>query len=56
VNHQQIRAHIQNEFLPYSKEEIQAIASHINLMHLENDRAKSEYMKEKAYRKAESTI
>lgn len=56
VNHQQIRAHIQNEPLPHSKEEIQTIASHINLMHLENDRAKSEYMKEKAYRKAESTI
>ena len=56
VNHQQIRAYIQNEPLPRSKEEIQAIASHINLMHLENDRAKSEYMKEKAYRKAESAI
>lgn len=56
VNHQQIRAHIQNEPLPHSKEEIQAIASHINLMHLENDKAKSEYMKEKAYRKAESAI
>lgn len=56
VNHQQIRAHIQNEPLPHSKEEILAIASHINLMHLENDKAKSEYMKEKAYRKAESAI
>jgi ribonuclease R len=56
VNHQQIRAYIQNEPLPHSKEEIQAIASHINLTHLENDKAKSEYMKEKAYRKAESVI
>ncbi|MHC1757093.1 MAG: RNB domain-containing ribonuclease [Methanosarcina sp.] len=56
VNHQQIRAYIQNEPLPHSKEEIQAIASHVNLTHLENDKAKSEYMKEKAYRKAESVI
>lgn len=56
VNHQQIRAHIQNEPLPHSKEEIQAVASYVNLMHLENDKAKSEYMKEKAYRKAESAI
>ncbi len=56
LNHQQIRAYIQNEPLPHSKEEIQAIASHINLKHLENDRAKSEYMKEKAYKKAESAI
>ena len=56
VNHQQIRAYIQNEPVPHSKEEIQAIASHINLKHLENDRAKSEYMKEKAYKKAESDI
>ncbi|WP_255353733.1 RNB domain-containing ribonuclease [Methanosarcina sp. WWM596] len=56
VNHRQIRAHIRNEPLPYSKEEIQAIASHVNLARLENDRSKSEYMKEKAYRKAESTI
>lgn len=56
VNHQQIRAYIRNESLPHSKEEIQAIASHINLTHLENDKAKSEYMKEKAYRKAESVI
>lgn len=56
VNHQQIRAYIQNEPFPHSKEEIQAIASHINLTHLENDRCKSEYMKEKAYRKAESII
>ena len=56
VNHQQIRAYIQNEPLPHSKEEIQAIASHINLKRLENDRAKSEYMKEKAYREAESSI
>lgn len=56
VNHQQIRAYIRNEPLPHSKEEIRAIASHINLTHLENDKAKSEYMKEKAYRKAESVI
>ena len=56
VNHQQIRAYIKNEPLPHSKEEIQVIASHINLTHLENDKAKSEYMKEKAYRKAESAI
>ena len=56
VNHQQIRAYIQNEPLPHSKEEIRAIASHVNLTHLENDNAKSEYMKEKAYRKAESVI
>ncbi|KKG13765.1 exoribonuclease II [Methanosarcina sp. 2.H.T.1A.6] len=56
VNHQQIRAYIRNEPLPHSKEEIQAIASHVNLIHLENDKAKSEYMKEKAYRKAESAI
>lgn len=56
VNHQQIRAYILNEPLPHSKEEIQAIASHINLKRLENDRAKSEYMKEKAYREVESAI
>ncbi|KKG11223.1 RNB domain-containing ribonuclease [Methanosarcina sp. 2.H.A.1B.4] len=56
VNHRQIRAYIRNEPLPHSKEEIQAIASHVNLIHLENDKAKSEYMKEKAYRKAESAI
>ena len=56
VNHQQIRAYIQKEPLPHSKEEILAIASQINLKHLENDKAKSEYMKEKAYRKAESVI
>ncbi|MDY9925975.1 RNB domain-containing ribonuclease [Methanosarcina sp.] len=56
VNHQQIRAYIRNESLPHSKEEIQAIASHINLRRLENDKSKSEYMKEKAYRKAESVI
>ncbi|MCC4769300.1 RNB domain-containing ribonuclease [Methanosarcina sp. DH2] len=56
VNHQQIRAYIRNESLPHSKEEIQAIASHVNLTRLENDKAKSEYMKEKAYRKAESVI
>jgi len=56
VNHQQIRAYIRNESLPHSKEEIQAIASHINMRHLENDKAKSEYMKEKAYKEAESAI
>ncbi|AKB77354.1 3'-to-5' exoribonuclease RNase R [Methanosarcina horonobensis HB-1 = JCM 15518] len=56
VNHQQIRAYIRNEPLPHSKEEIQAIASHINLKHLENDKAKSEYMKEKAYKEAEFAI
>ena len=56
VNHQQIRAYIQNEPLPHSKEEIWAIASHVNLTHLENDKAKSEYMKEKAYKKAELVI
>ncbi len=56
VNHQQIRAYIRNESLPHSKEEIQAIASYINMRHLENDRAKSEYMKEKAYKEAESAI
>jgi ribonuclease R len=56
VNHQQIRAYIRNESLPHSKEEIQAIASHINMRHLENDKSKSEYMKEKAYKEAESAI
>lgn len=56
VNHQQIRAYIRKEPLPHSKEEIQAIASHINMRHIENDRAKSEYMKEKAYKEAELAI
>ncbi|AKB38072.1 3'-to-5' exoribonuclease RNase R [Methanosarcina siciliae C2J] len=56
VNHQQIRAYIRNEPLPHSKEELQAIASHINLRRLENDRDKSAYMKKKAYKKAESIV
>ncbi|WP_440948218.1 RNB domain-containing ribonuclease [Methanosarcina sp. T3] len=56
VNHRQIRAYIRNEPLPYSKEEIRSIASHVNMVHFENDRARSEYLKEKAYRKAESFI
>jgi ribonuclease R len=56
VNHRQIRAYIKGESLPYSKDDIRAIASHINHTLIEYDNAKSEYMKEKADHEAEEAI
>lgn len=48
VNHQQLRAYIMGKPLPYSKENIGGIASHINRKLIEYDEARSEYMREKA--------
>jgi ribonuclease R len=56
VNHRQIRAYVRDEPLPYKKEDIQALASHVNHMLIEYDRAKDEYMKKKADRMAEEAV
>lgn len=56
VNHRQIRAHVDRQPLPHSKEDIRTIALHINRALIERDAAKSEYMKEKADKKAETAL
>lgn len=56
VNHRQIRAHVRDEPLPYTKEDILALASHINHTLIEYDRARSEHMREKADRMAEEAV
>jgi ribonuclease R len=54
VNHRQIRAHLKGEPLPYTQEDLEALAKHINEVNLAERQATSEHMKEKADTKARS--